>query len=310
MPVHPAEDTPLPGGASVPGSGPFDPASLNADLVDGEPTVDIDIFYPDGLAPAHRRAVSLDRVLDGVARAKQVFRAAGVQLALGSVRSGPLDPVLAAVHAEPPGSELPSSRYTNVYEDRRRRPARLSAEARAAFEAMVENRPDQDRRLHLLVLEDVYMSFYEQLDDRTWRARTIATGAMSFPGYSYLDTMPRHLRGVITITDLSKPHSWKTVAHELGHKLINASHEYREIDPRHEVYAGGGLLLYGQGVDIPSGREGRFHRERLHRSPFVYRRDAGCEKVWNPDYIDGGCYDDRIYGDLVVEIDPPVASSQ
>ena len=308
MPVHSVEDTPAHGGASVPAHGPFDPASLNADLVDGKPTVDIDIFYPDGLAPAHRRVVRLESVLEGFVRAKSVFRSAGVQLALGTLRTGPLDRALAAVHAEAPGSELPPSRYLSMYQDRRRRPARLSEEARIAFEAMVGDGEHRDRRVHLLVVEDVYMSFYEQLDDRTWRLWTIATGAMSFPGYSYVDTMPRHLRGVITITDLSKPHSWKTIAHELGHKLINASHEYREIDPGHEVYADGGLLLYGRGVDIPSGREGRFHRERLHRSPFVYRTDATGRKVWNPDYLDGGCYDDRIYGSLVVEIDPPTST--
>ena len=67
--------------------------------------------------------------------------------------------------------------------------------------------------------------------------------------------------------------------HERGHKLINASHEYRDMDPEHEVYADGGLLLYGSGTDIPAGREGRFHRERLHRSPFVYRKDHRGRKV-------------------------------
>ena len=94
--------------------------------------------------------------------------------------------------------------------------------------------------------------------------------------------------------------SWKTIAHELGHKLINAGHEYRDIGPQHEVYADGGLLLYGDGTDIPSGREGRFHRERLHRSPFVYRQDRDGNKVWNPDYQDGGGYYDRIYQDLTI----------
>ena len=230
---------------------PVDLESFNADLGDGRATVDIGIFYPANLEPAHRRRVELGTVIDGVLEARRIFGEVGVQLALVSVRTGPVDPALLVVQAEAPGSELPVGRYANLYEQRRKRPSRLSPAAQGAFETMVGDGPEHDRRIHLVVLEDVFMSFHDRIDDRTWALKTVATRAMSFPGYSYRDTIPRHLRGVISLTDLAMPLSWKTVAHELGHKLINASHEYRDIDPQHEVYADGGLLLYGTGPTSP-----------------------------------------------------------
>ena len=284
---------------------PIDLESFNADLETGRATVDIGIFYPSNLEPAHRRKVELETVLDGVAEARRIFGAVGVQLAVVSVRTGPVDPALLVVQAEAPGSEVPGGRYANLYVERQKRPSKLSPAALAAFESVIGDGPEHDRRIHLLVLEDVFMSFHDQIDERTWQLKTVATRAMSFPGYAYLDTIPRPFRGVITLTDLSKPRSRKTVAHELGHKLINASHEYRDIHPQHEVYADGGLLLYGDGTDIPAGAGGRFHRERLHRSPFVYRREASGSKTWNPDYLDGGGYYDRIYEGLTVDFDPP-----
>ena len=59
-------------------------------------------------------------------------------------------------------------------------------------------------------------------------------------------------------------------------------------------------MLYGDGEDIPSGKDGRWHLERLQLSPFLYRVDENGEKQWNPDYKEGGHYYDPIYGDHVV----------
>ena len=283
---------------------PIDLEALNADLEDGQATVDIGIFHPSNLEPAHRQRVELEMVIDGVLEARRIFGVVGLQLAVVSVRTGPVDPELLVLHAEPPGSELPRGRYANLYKESQKRPSRLSSTARAAFERVIGNGPEHDRRIHLVVLEDVFISFHDRIDERTWELKTIATNALSFPGYSHRDTIPRHLRGVITLTNLARPQSWKTVAHELGHKLINASHEYRDIDPQHEIYGDEGLLQYGSGTDIPSGPDGRFHRERLHRSPFIYRRDTSGSRTWNPDYLDGGGYYDRIYEGLTVDFDP------
>ena len=114
--------------------------------------------------------------------------------------------------------------------------------------------------------------------------------------------MPPALRGVITVSNLSGPlRSRRTIAHELGHKVMNVSHEYMETDPGHEIFAEGGLMLYGKGEDIPSGRSGRWHLERLLLSPFLYRLAPDGSKQWNADYKEGGHYYDPIYGDKVVK---------
>ena len=80
---------------------------------------------------------------------------------------------------------------------------------------------------------------------------------------------------------------------------MNVSHEYKTTNPGHEVFAEGGLMLYGDGEDITSGKEGRYHLERLYLSPFLYRLKDGV-KIWNEDYKEGGHYYDPIYGDKVI----------
>jgi hypothetical protein len=282
-----------------------DLTAMNADLVEGEPTAMVMIHYPDNFDPAHRSKVTLDLIVDGFVEAKPIFAEAGVQLELAAVRTGSLDPGLLEIASTDDPNPLPRGRFVGMYRGIERRPHKLSAEAEAAFDAAIPDVEDADRMVHLVVLQDVFMTFCEQLDFRTWQWKTISTGGLSFPGYMYGATIPRRLRGVITITDLTKETtSWKTVAHELGHKLMNVSHEYRDVAPQHEVRADGGLMLYGQGTEIPSGEAGRYHRERLHVSPFVYRIVDG-RKHWNPDYAEQGFYHDPIYDGISIELDPP-----
>jgi hypothetical protein len=196
---------------------------------------------------------------------------------------------------------MPDSHYVNMYINSRRHPVSLTQEARDAFESIIEKNENNDRTIYLVVLQNVFMSFYEQVDNRTWEARVISTGGLSFPSFVY-PTFPRRLRGVITVNSANSDGS--VVAHELGHKLINVSHEYREIDPQHEVEAEGGLMLYGSGTDIPSGREGRWHKERLHQSPYLFRQSKNGVRTWNEDYIEDGHYYDPIYGENVVQFAP------
>jgi hypothetical protein len=279
--------------------------SVNSDLVLGEPTADVAIYYPSNLDEAHAERVNVDLLMLGFSKSKEAFAEAGVQLRLVGFNSGWLDPRLFSVDSTLPGSEKPSSRFTNMYVGAERQPAMISSQAEEAFSAMVKDDALADRTIHLVVLQTVFMSFYEQLDHRTWQMKTIFTGGLSFPGYMYGASMPRHLRGVISITDLNKDeNSWKTVAHELGHKLLNVSHEYRDVAPQHEVRADGGLMLYGKGTEIASGPEGRYHLERLHKSPYLYRETELGEREWNPDYEAGGFYYDPIYTGISMEIEP------
>lgn len=282
----------------------LDRDQLNSDLVAGEPTVDIAIHFPDNFDARHTEKLTFQLMVDGFVHAKRVFADAGVQVRLAAARTGHLDPALFEVHSTMPGDGLPGPRFTNMYIGAERRPARLSHEALAAFESIVPDEPGTDRVVHLVALQDVYMTFYEQLDFRTWQPKTISTGGLSFPGYMYGATIPRHLRGVISITDLTKDaNSWKTIAHELGHKLMNVSHEYRDMGPQHEVRSDEGLMFYGSGTEIPSGPEGRYHHERLHRSPHIYREAADGSRTWNPDYEAGGFYHDPIYEGISVDLD-------
>ncbi len=278
-----------------------DVARLNAGLRLGEPTVDVAVYLPSNLDPAFAQSFSLDRFLLEFGTARDVFAAAGVQLRLVGIRTGPVEPEYLEIQSNDMTGETPPGRRVNMYVDSVRQKSSLAPEARAAFDSIVEQGQDASRTVHVVILQDVFMSFFEKLDERTWEIRTITTGGLSFPTYSYRD-LPPHLRGVITVT--RNDAYGRLLAHELGHKLMNVSHEYRATNPQHEIRAEGGLMLYGRGTEIPSGAEGRWHRERLHLSPFVYRVQADGRRAWNPDYAEGGHYYDPIYGDYVVEFEP------
>ena len=114
----------------------------------------------------------------------------------------------------------------------------------------------------------------------------------------YADRIPTRLRGAITLS--SEKVDGRTLAHELGHKLINVSHEGVGKGPRGEQWGSEDLMLYGEGTRIPSGREGRYQLERLLRSPFLYRTRRG-ERCYNPAFAEGGHYWDPIYRDEVHE---------
>lgn len=280
---------------------------INADLVIGDPTIDVAMYIPDNLDERHAEKVTESLLVKGFEDAKRIFREAGVQLRLASFTTGYLDPRLFEIRSTA-GPEMPSGRFTNMYRNAERHPAQLSPEALEAFGTIVPETKDGDRTVHIVVLEDVYMTFYERLDFRTFQLKTISTGGLSFPGYMHGSTIPRHLRGVISITDVTKSGtSWKTVAHEIGHKVLNVSHEYRSTSPAHEVNAEGGLMLYGQGTEIASGPDGRYHRERLHVSPYVYRIAGDGSRDWNPDYATDGFYYDAIYDEISVDLDAETA---
>ncbi len=273
--------------------------ALNRDLVAGRPTLDVGVYLPSNFDPGFDK-VSLPRMLEAVRAAKEIYGRAGVQIYLLWVKTGAVDPRRLAIQSnEIPG--VPDTEYVNSYESSRRHPTVPTAMALSAFESIVEAHPDNARTLYLIGLQDVIFPFVELAEGRNWTIKMVRTGGLSFPAYSYYGTLPSRLRGVITITNLSTPNRQRrTVAHEIGHKVMNVSHEYKGVDPAHEVFAEGGLMLYGAGEDIPSGADGRWHRERLLLSPFVYRLRPDGAKAWNPDYKEGGHYYDPLYGDKVV----------
>ncbi len=277
----------------------IDIAAFNKDVVVGKPTMDVGVYVPSNLDPAFKK-VTLERMLQSIEAAKEIFKPTGVQINLLWVKAGEVHPKYLAIQAnEVPG--VPDTEYVNTYEHMRRHPSELTPLARSAFQSIVEPHPDNPRTIYLIVLQDVFYPFLEVSDGRNWTMKTVRTGGLSFPTYSYYNTLPPALRGIITITNLTRPDRFRrTVAHEIGHKVMNVSHEYMTTDPAHEVFAEGGLMLYGKGEEIPSGKEGRWHLERLHLSPFLYRLGKDGTKLWNADYKEGGHYYDPLYGDKVI----------
>lgn len=275
-----------------------DLADFNKDVVPGKLTMDVAIYIPSNFDSSFNK-VSLPRMLEGLRVAKEIYRPAGVQINLLWVKTGAVDPRFLAIQAnEIP--RVPDTEYVNSYESSKRHPTELTTMAREAFGTIIEPDKNNNRTIYLVALQDVVMPFLDQSDGRNWTVKMVRTGGLSFPTYSYYTSLPAQFRGVITITNLSTPsRQRRTIAHELGHKVMNVSHEYKGTDPAHEVFAEGGLMLYGAGEDIPSGAEGRWHLERLQLSPFLYMLGKDGSKTWNADYKEGGHYYDPLYGDKV-----------
>jgi hypothetical protein len=277
----------------------IDVSDLNKDLVPGKLTLDVGIYFPSNFDTAFNK-VTLVQMIESFKAAKEIYAPTGVQINLLWVKTGVVNPKHFSVQAnEVPG--IPETEYVNMYEHMKRHPAELTSSAKDAFTSIVEPDAQNSRTIYLIVLQDVFFPFLEVSEGRNWTMKTVRTGGLSFPTYSYCNTLPDVFRGIITITNLSRPDRLRgTIAHEIGHKVMNVSHEYMSTNPGHEIFAEGGLMLYGNGEDIPSGKVGRWHLERLHLSPFLYKLNADNTKTWNEDYTEGGHYYDPLYGDKVI----------
>ena len=227
---------------------------INSDLVNGKPTVDIGIYFPSNLDSSFTR-VTLNKMIESFLFAKKIFRPTDVQLNLLFAKTGNVNSSYLSIQAnEVPG--IPETEYVNLYENSRRHPSIPTTHALDAFRSIIEIDTNNSRTIYLIALQDVFYPYLTLSEGRNWMMKTVRTGGLSFPSYSYVDQIPKELRGVITITNLSTEERFrKTIAHELGHKLINVSHEYNDVNPGFEVFAEGGLMLYGSGEDIPSGKE-------------------------------------------------------
>jgi len=280
---------------------------INSDLVNGKPTVDIGIYFPSNLDSTFTK-VTFNKMIESFLFAKEIFKPTDVQLNLLFAKTGNINSKYLSIQAnEVPG--IPDTEYVNLYENSKRHPSIPTTHAINAFKSIVEKDINNSRTIYLIALQDVFYPFLTLAEGRNWMMKTVRTGGLSFPSYSYVDQIPKELRGVITITNLSTEERFrKTIAHELGHKLINVSHEYNDVNPGFEVFAEGGLMLYGSGEDIPSGKEGRWHLERLHLSPYLYKVDESGNKIWNDDYKEAGHYYDPIYDNYVIHFlpEPPI----
>ena len=272
---------------------------LNQDLLPERPTVDIAICLAEPTDEPHPYAAEPGDLTESFLEAKQIYSAVGVQLRLISIERVQVPEAMLSLQANTINGPASPAEY-NAYLGYQREQWSLTQEATTAFRAIIPENAANADTIFLIYLKQVRMACYDQASDSEAPAiRTLSTGGLSLPAYLLEDRIPRRLRGAITICRRSGQHG-RLIAHELGHKLINVSHEYKQISPQFEVRGEGGLMLYGSGTDIPGEETGRWHRERLHLSPFLYRRDANGTLRRNRDYISTGHYYDPLYGNYVI----------
>ncbi|MFY0593955.1 hypothetical protein [Roseivirga sp.] len=285
----------------------IDVNEINNDLVDGKMTIDVGIYFPSNF-DSNFEKVTLDKMMTSFLAAKEIYAPTDVQLKLLWVKTGEVNPKYFSIESNKVPT-VPRTEYANMYVHSKRHPSIPTERTLNAFDHIIEPDESNSRTIYLVVLQEVFYPFLAVSEGRNWMTKAVRTGGMSFPTYSFVNTLPERFRGVMTITNLSRTDRLRsTIAHEIGHKAMNVSHEYMDTDPENEIFAEGGLMLYGAGEEIPSGEAGRWHLERLHLSPFIYRLNSEGVKIWNEDYLEGGHYYDPIYGDKVRHFNskPPI----
>lgn len=269
----------------------YDVSGLNEGLVAGRLTCDLHFHL------TKKGHVKWETVVKRLPKLREIFAPAGVQFRIASAR---LIEIPAEWHTLKPHKGNPPQDGTSFYAKNNER--RLAPATQRVFAGVIGNEgPGAALSVHFVSIKTVSTGWWEHDDESGWRYETAATSACSFPPYLFADRIPARLRGVITLSSGSA--ASRTLAHELGHKLINVSHEGVGRSPQGEQYGPDDLMIYGRGTRIPAGQEGRWQRERLQKSPFLYRTVLG-KRHYNAPYQEGGHYWDPIYKDLVAEPRP------
>lgn len=268
-----------------------DISGLNQPMEENVPTVDIVIFH------SANTEVTWQELREEFLTADQIYRSYGVQLNLTKAYEVAF-PATWAGMASGEGTNVPTDDMDlDFYEMMDFEQEVLPERLESILSSFIPDDEDSERTIFIIPLSDLTVSWYERDENNSWVKITAPTSAISFPPYLFADRIPKHLKGVISF-QRSTP-ARRTMAHELGHKLINVSHEGLDVCPQGSGDEVPGLMGYGESTEIVGGEEGRWHRERLLRSPFLYRIVNG-QKVWNPEYENGGSYDDPIYEGLIM----------
>ncbi|MEM7646735.1 MAG: hypothetical protein AAF203_07500, partial [Pseudomonadota bacterium] len=208
------------------------------------------------------------------------------------------------ISVDDPQNIPPDGMDLSFYERIEYESSKLPEQAAQIFRSLQFRHKNPERTIFIVTLRDLTISWYEKEKNGRWKKVTSGTSAISIPTYSYGEGLPKDVRGTITF-QRSKPHR-KTMAHELGHKLINVSHEGGDHGPQGDGDNIPGLMGYGDSLEILAGSKGRFHLERLMKSPFLYKMIDG-KKIYNPDFKKNGIYTDPIYGNAYMK---PIKASE
>lgn len=268
----------------------YDITGLNDTMDNNLFTVDIVLYHSDHLS------MTWAQLKNEFLKADDAFRAAGVQLNLIKALNVtfPNDWNNQTAYTIP---FLPDSGQTvGFYDKYAITQSAITDKISAAFTDFIYDESNKSRTIFILPMSGMNILYSEQNANGLWQiGGPVATGALSFPTYILLDGIPQDLRGCITMESATG----RTLAHELGHKLINVSHEGLGVSPAFSGNTIPGLLGYGTSIEIYDGQAGRWHKERLLLSPFLYKNKNGT-KVYNPDYTEVGAYDDPIYGSYIM----------
>lgn len=268
-----------------------DISGLNKPLEENVPTVDIVMFHSDNTE------VTWAELQEEFTTADDIFRTYGVQLNLTGAYEVAFPPIWEGM-ASGEGTNVPTDDMElDFYEMMDFEQEVLPEELETILSSFIPDEETSEHTIFIIPLSDLTVSWYERDENNAWVKITSPTSAISFPPYLFGGRLPKHLSGVISF-QRSKP-ARRTMAHELGHKLINVSHEGLDVCPQGSGDEVPGLMGYGESIEIFGGFEGRWHQERLLRSPFLYRLVDG-QKIWNPGYENGGSYDDPIYEGLIM----------
>tara|TARA_R110002073_G_C9489873_1_gene580738 strand:- start:3119 stop:4135 length:1017 start_codon:yes stop_codon:yes gene_type:complete len=278
----------------------FDVAPFNEGLEDNIPTVDVAFYITEG------GPLEWDDLATSIDRAQQIFGEVGVQIRVSSALKIQIPADWQRL--DPDDVSLPSTPdflETDLYAHLDELKSRPSTRNRSIFEAITFYFPEtagasKANTVHIITVDEAPIAYYEWSGSE-WTYETAPTGGLSFPPYAYSDRIPEPIRGVITLS-YEQPRFFpetRTLSHELGHKLINVSHEGVGVCP---AFAADGpeLMLYGNGELIPAGAEGRWHQERLLLSPFLYTKSQGDYEYPNI-FQAGGIYTDPLYGSYIID---------
>lgn len=272
--------------------GEHDISDLNKPLEEGTLTVDVVIFSTDNTE------VTWDELIEEFTIADDIFRNYGVQLNLLKAYEVDYPDTWMGMASGESTNEPTADMHLDFYESMDYEQEVLPERLENILNSFLVNEEDPERTIYIIPLSDLTVGWFERDENNEWVRVTSPTSAISFPPYLFADRIPERLRGVISF-QRSRPNR-RTMAHEMGHKLINVSHEGLDVCPQGSGDSVPGLMGYGESVEIFGGREGRWHHERLLLSPFLYRVVDG-EKVWNSEYENGGNYADPIYEGLIID---------
>jgi hypothetical protein len=262
----------------------YDVSGLNKGLVPDRLTCDLHFHM------TKEGNITWEKVVELLPKLREIFEPTGVQFRVASAR---LIEIPDAWHThKPKAGDPPSPDRTAFYALPGQMKPLAPATERVFREVIGKEGSGAELSVHFISLRSVQIGWWELDAEGKWGFEKAATSACSFPGYSYGRSMPARIRGAITIS--SKWISSRTLGHELGHKLINVSHEGVGRGPKGEQRGPNDLMIYGSGTRIPSGPSGRFQLQRLQRSPYLYRFVDG-KRRFNPPYREGGHYWDPIY---------------